>query len=829
MVLFPQSRALMRTDHNSLKKIGFILFQLFLLGSFIYHFHIEEQLNLPFMFPYMGAAFLIHFLTPRLYRPYIFAGATIVGMFMLFSFFEALALMGISLGMIGITNLPIHLRWRKLILLIVTAFLVYIRMNPTQDWFTSHVVTILGSFFMFRMLVFMYEIKFQKEPVSFITQVSYFLMLPNLVFPLFPVVDFKLFHRQYYAQEELETYQRGVYLIARGTLCLFLSRIIYTYFLPSESEVDSLYQLLSYISLSYLLTLRLAGIFHFSVGVLHLFGHRLPEVFHHHFFASSFSDLWKRINIYWKDFIIKLYFNPLYFKLKKLGTKQAIFMATLLSFALSLFLHQYQTFWLTGVLTLRINDVLFWGFFGLSIAFGTLIPNRWIKASRSLQGQIQVGRILLTFFTMSMLWSFWVSNDVQRWLTVIQNLNIPVIEVFYVLGAAILFIGIFGYLWAHQQRFTDHPWYVAVNRKATLAIFGLLILPMLIFNSITLERFWNDRMDGNDIHALFNFMLKDQDVQEEIAGYYDQILASSDLMNPSASNEVMWSKMFQVNLYQKDVLYKSNDPYKRKMDTSRAVTIQGIAVSTNECGMYDHSYSKIPEKGVYRIAFLGASIEMGWAIPFEEGLDKLIEKRLNAETWPADDIDKIEILNFSVPSRTLINHYYALQHQVIDFQPDMLVYFDHDETSWLNALNGFRELNYGEYFDGYVDSIYASGLSKDRSIQEELARTEPFRERLIKEVLEQTKAIGDSLESRSILVLMPELTEKKYANKYQHGKLAKSVGFAEIDLSNLFELDQVSDYSLDDIGHPTQEANRLIAEALYMELRKAVAAHVNER
>ena len=62
-----------------------------------------------------------------------------------------------------------------------------------------------------------------------------------------------------------------------------------------------------------------------------MFGFNLPETHHLYLLASSFTDFWRRINIYWKDFIMKLFFYPSFFKLRKLGSTWALVLATLLT------------------------------------------------------------------------------------------------------------------------------------------------------------------------------------------------------------------------------------------------------------------------------------------------------------------------------------------------------------------------------------------------------------------------------------------------------------------------------------------------------------------
>jgi hypothetical protein len=67
--------------------------------------------------------------------------------------------------------------------------------------------------------------------------------------------------------------------------------------------------LLRYMTWPFLLYLRVSGQFHIIVGILHLFGFTCRRRTRY-FLASSFTDFWRRINIYWKDFMMKLFYYP---------------------------------------------------------------------------------------------------------------------------------------------------------------------------------------------------------------------------------------------------------------------------------------------------------------------------------------------------------------------------------------------------------------------------------------------------------------------------------------------------------------------------------------
>jgi hypothetical protein len=79
---------------------------------------------------------------------------------------------------------------------------------------------------------------------------------------------------------------------------------------------------------TFLLYLKVSGMFHLIVGLLHLFGFRLPETHKLYYLAHNFTELWRRINIYWKDFMMSLVFYPVYFRVKQWGPAASVGIAT---------------------------------------------------------------------------------------------------------------------------------------------------------------------------------------------------------------------------------------------------------------------------------------------------------------------------------------------------------------------------------------------------------------------------------------------------------------------------------------------------------------------
>src|SRR5205823_6906846 len=111
--------------------------------------------------------------------------------------------------------------------------------------------------------------------------------------------------------------------------------------------------------------------------------------------ASSFSDIWRRINIYWKDFVTKIFYYPLIVHLRRWGERPAMICATIVVFLITWLLHSYQWFWLLGSFPLVATDALFW-----AILAGLLIVSTLHEAKhgreRALTARVWTPRMLVT-------------------------------------------------------------------------------------------------------------------------------------------------------------------------------------------------------------------------------------------------------------------------------------------------------------------------------------------------------------------------------------------------------------------------------------------------
>jgi hypothetical protein len=167
-----------------------------------------------------------------------------------------------------------------------------------------------------------------------------------------------------------------------------------------------------------------SGQFHLIVGMLYLFGFRLPETHHKYFLVSSISDFWRRINIYWKDFMLKVFYYPAYFKLRRLGNTVALVLATLFVFLMTWFLHAYQWFWLRGTILFVWQDILFWTILGMLVVVNLALGGEARQGAEAREGD-WTGRSLSTltlktvgtFCFICILWSFWTTESIADWFS----------------------------------------------------------------------------------------------------------------------------------------------------------------------------------------------------------------------------------------------------------------------------------------------------------------------------------------------------------------------------------------------------------------------------
>src|SRR5204863_2005774 len=380
----------------------------------------------------------------------------------LYHLLPGLTLIGIGLGLIGLCHLPIRFAARVGLVAVAGAALAFLRAH--SQWFpdVTEMWVILGSMFMFRLMVYLYDLRHRTAPFSLSRAISYFFLLPNVCFPLFPVVDYKTFCSTYYNEDWPRIYQSGLKWMFRGVIQLLLYRIVYQYAPLDVSKLTSALDVAGCMLGMFLLYLRISGTFHLIVGLLLMFGFNLPETHHLYYLASSFTDLWRRINIYWKDFVMKLFFYPAYFKLRKMGTLGAISIATLATFFATWLLHSWQWFWIRGSLLFTWQDMSFWAILAILVLVNALYEarsgqRRTLTQSRvRMRERVMVGlQTIGTFTVMCVLWTFWSSQSWAELRTLADAVARPTAREIATVLAGLTVVGVCGIAWGHSSRETS--------------------------------------------------------------------------------------------------------------------------------------------------------------------------------------------------------------------------------------------------------------------------------------------------------------------------------------------------------------------------------------
>ena len=365
------------------------------------------------------AALPVHYLLAYRWKKPFFLAISVLGLFVVFGAGPGLAVSALAAAFIGICRLPIAWSARAGIVALAAVGLGIARVS-TGSTPADILWPVLGSMLMFRMILYLYEIKHAKAPEPMVDTAGYFFLLPNYAFPLFPVVDYRTLGRSFFSADIHTTQLTGLRMMFNGMVQLLAYRLVYHNLLIPFDDVHSPSTLAAFVVCNYLLYLQVSGQFHVACGMLHLFGYQLPTTHHNYLLASSFTDYWRRINIYWKDFMIRVVFNPVAFRLKRKPRWVTLSAATLAVFATTWALHGYQMFWLKGTWGFNVPDALFWGILGALVLVNVQLDAREKPRKPGRSGgvpmAIRVGKTLATFVAISLLWSLWSSPSLSAWI-----------------------------------------------------------------------------------------------------------------------------------------------------------------------------------------------------------------------------------------------------------------------------------------------------------------------------------------------------------------------------------------------------------------------------
>ncbi len=798
--------------------------QLMLLLLLLRQFQIESAAFLRLAALAFGG-FAIHAWLPLRYRLPFFLLLSFTGIGVVMGFENGAWMIGIGLLLIGICHIPVSFTFRGALLLLVGALLAAQRAKLLPFPWSEAIWPILGSMFMFRLIVYFYDLRHEKVPGTPVQALAYFFMLPNACFPLFPVVDYKAFRRSHFDDDAYRVYQVGIDWMVRGVIHLILYRVIYYYFTMAPSEVNTPADLLNYLVSNFLLYLRVSGLFHLIIGMLYLFGFRLSETHNRYLLATSFTDFWRRINIYWKDFMQKVFYYPVVFKLKKLGATKALVIATLYVFVMTWFLHAYQWFWLRGTLLFVPQDILFWAILGVLVVLNSLYEIKHGR-SRSIAAKKRTLRDVLlsivktygTFWFICVLWSFWTAESLGDWFSLWGALHGDFSWQVLAWPAVVLLVVAVGSIPKETLRnikvsAQEESEWIRSRIVTVVALIGLILISI----EGVATRISPDI--ATIVHSLRSGQLSRLDQAKLEKGYYENLLSvdrfNSQLWEVYTKKPANWLDVDNANLKRFDGGFAQTELIPSFVSRTKYGDI-----TINRWGMRDRDYALEPAAGVFRAAVLGASSVMGWGVGDGETFEALVEERLNAER-PIVDIDHYEFLNFGVPGYQPLQQLVAFE-KAMQFRPNAVIYvatgreLSRAAAYLTEAVRKRIDIPYEEL----RQIVQRSGVTPEMEEAEALKRLTPYRKEMLNFVYGSIAARARAGGTFSILLFLPQVTDGSWREETADTlAIAAGAGFLIIDLDDLYkgrDINQLRLAEWDD--HPNTQGHRLIAEHLYQRL-----------
>ena len=613
-----------------------------------------------------------------------------------------------------------------------------------------------------------------------------------------------------------------------GVIHLILYRYINYYLMIAPEDVSNPLGLVRFLIANFGLYLRISGQFHLIIGILHLFGFNLPPTHYLYFMASSFTDLWRRINIYWKDFMLKVFYYPTYFRIRQWGANTSLIFATAFVFFLTWFFHAYQWFWLRGTFLFTIPDMLFWFILACLVIVNTLYESRRGRKRSLGQQSMTVGdtaalalRTATTFTLMAILWALWSSDSVRDWIALISVVDATLENIAILFLVFLVITVVFGLaIWMNSlgKNKTEASAKQRNFSGSTAMTAGAIVLLFLIGNPVI-----HNRMGGKAqelISDLTMNRLSDLEAALLQRGYYE------DLIGVNRFNSQLWEIYSKrpsdwPTIDETEAARQTDDNLIVELVPSTRITFHGETLSINRWGMRDQDYERIPAPDTYRIALTGPSFVMGYGVADDEGFEPLLEDRLNREN--ADRVyKKYEILNFAVPGYSAIQNLMVLEQKALPFQPNAIFFMAHQREEEAVVMYMADRISVG------ADLPYPELMELARQAGAQPGATKAETERLLRpvgtEILSWTlRHIVEVSRAHGILpvwIFMPTLEAPLQEEEVAHlSQVAEEAGFIVLDLSDAYEnQDPESLVVAYWDKHPNAKGHMLIAEDLYQKL-----------
>ncbi len=766
------------------------------------------------------AGYVVHTLLPGRFRAAFFALISMAGIGLALGWINASWVLAVGCGLIVIAYLPIAWSLRIGLMCVTAAGLALLRLDVLHAPFSGALWPVLGSMFMFRMIIYLYDRTHGVSRGSIWQTLSYFFMLPNVCFALFPVVDYKTFRRSYESEEAWRCHQVGVEWITRGIVQLLLYRLVYYYAVLAPTEVESAFDLARYVLSNYALYLRVSGAFHLVIGIVRLFGWALPETNFLYYLASSVNDFWRRANIYWKDFMTKIFYFPAYFRLRRLGEVRALMLSTLIVVVATWSLHSYQWFWLRGDFPVRWQDGVFWTALGTAMLINTLYENRHTKARgrRASLDASSAGEALrralatvVVFTLISVLWSLWTCESFDDWLAMWSAVTKGEAG-----PALALLVGVFGALMlgsVFAERGLLNRDRTTSQRAARTAI--TLVALLLLSTSAVYSRLGDQA--SSIVQSLRVAKLNRLDAEKLQKGYYENLLDvdqfNTELWSVLKSRPTGWRELRETS-----ALRVSEDFLLSELTPGTRMTYKGAVLEVSSAGLRDGEYETAKPAGTVRGVLTGGSLVMGSGVSNEETFEAIVERRLDGEL-STRGVGGFELLNLAVGGYSPLQRLRSLEVKGLPFSPDLAIYVAHENEIYrINRhLVAARRRGVEVPYPDLRRLLERAGA--DASMADEVfeRRLEPYAEEILDFVYRRFVDVSREAGAVPIWVFLPSLEIRGDAEDIEWMfDMAREAGFEVINLAGLWEGRDLFTLRVADWDyHPNVRGHALIADRLH--------------
>ena len=221
-----------------------------------------------------------------------------------------------------------------------------------------------------------------------------------------------------------------------------------------------------------------------------------------------------------------------------------------------------------------------------------------------------------------------------------------------------------------------------IHQSACWAARAALLQPLmlLIVGSISWPSDWDT------VHAVVQSVrspgTRGAEREARVVGYYEMLIGGPkgaesarwpfDLSHRLNGKPVGW-----ISFKEADVLRYLDDEFLQfELKPLVRRTLVGQPFSTNAFGMHDEPVTLEKPEGTFRIALLGASMDMGWGVKYQDTYANRLQDWLTARASEKGSAGprRFEVLNFAVAAYSPLQRLETLRRRVLAFRPDMVIY-----------------------------------------------------------------------------------------------------------------------------------------------------------